>query len=112
MLTASDITGDGYETRRTVHDIVDSGGNGMPNDYEDVNGLDKDDADDAGGNLDLDGMTNLDEFENYLDPRDPDSGWRLVVISSSVSPDEDISVPASAELSVISADPMPGMEGP
>ncbi|MCB1036615.1 MAG: hypothetical protein KDD47_22510, partial [Acidobacteria bacterium] len=45
---------------------------GMPNDWEDLFGLDKF-SDDADGDLDGDGLTNLEEFRRGTLPNDPDT---------------------------------------
>jgi len=50
----------------------DGDGDGMPDDWEDANGLNKI-IDDAGGNPDGDGLTNLQEFQRGTDPQDDDS---------------------------------------
>lgn len=46
---------------------------GMDNDWEERYGLNPDDASDANEDLDNDGFTNLQEFENRTDPTDPKS---------------------------------------
>jgi hypothetical protein len=46
---------------------------GMPNSFEDTFGLDSLNPDDAGGNLDNDGLSNLEEFLRRTDPTDPNS---------------------------------------
>ena len=50
----------------------DADGDGMPDQYEDDNGLDKT-VDDATGDLDLDGLVNLDEYIAGSDPQDDDT---------------------------------------
>ena len=52
----------------------DSDDDGMPDVWEELFGLDKNNPDDAGEDtLDMDGLTNLQEFENGSDPTDADS---------------------------------------
>ncbi len=52
----------------------DGDGDGMPDTWEDDNGLNKNNPDDAGEDiLDNDGLTNLEEFQNGTDPNDDDS---------------------------------------
>lgn len=52
--------------------IGDVDNDGMPDDWEDGNGLNKS-VDDAAGNPDGDGLTNLQEFQRGTDPQDDDS---------------------------------------
>ena len=52
---------------------ADRDGDGLPNDWETVNGLDPDDPTDAALDTDGDGPTNLEEFQQGSDPRDANS---------------------------------------
>ena len=51
-------------------DLTDSDGDGMHDSWETLNGIDPN-TDDAGGNLDGDGLTNLQEYQQGYDPSDP-----------------------------------------
>ena len=60
-------------TRVMVFAGEDDDGDGIPNDYEEANGLDPDDFTDAGQDPDNDGLTNLDEFNLGTDPNISDT---------------------------------------
>jgi hypothetical protein len=53
--------------------VVDTDGDGMPDDWEIAHGLDPDDPADADEDADEDGMTNREEFISGTDPNDPSS---------------------------------------
>jgi hypothetical protein len=56
-----------------TQDIDDDDEDGMPNYYENMYGLDKDDPSDAATDLDGDGLSNLEEFQLGLKPNDSDT---------------------------------------
>ncbi len=75
--------------------LPDSDGDGMPDSYEDRNGLDPV-TDDAMADLDMDGVDNLEEYNNCTDPNDPDSdddglddGGEITAGADPLNPDSD-----------------------
>ncbi|TPW10973.1 MAG: hypothetical protein FD127_3480, partial [Acidimicrobiaceae bacterium] len=64
---ASDTAGNpSVEARVTVR--LDNDGDGMPDDWERLHGLNPADPSDASGDPDLDGLTNLQEFRSGTEP--------------------------------------------
>lgn len=54
-------------------DLLDDDGDGMNNGFENLYGLDKDDPSDATADLDMDGLTNVEEFQLGTNPTAVDS---------------------------------------
>lgn len=63
--------------------LPDSDGDGLPNAYEDAYGLDRDNAEDAGLDLDDDGVTNAGEYAAGTDPGDALNRLRILQIRDS-----------------------------
>lgn len=78
---------------------TDSDGDGMPDAWELLYGLDPNDPSDAAGNLDDDGFTNLEEYQNGTDPTVPDEIVELIIDTSGL-PSGRVGVPYSGQMSV------------
>ncbi len=80
--TATDPEGNTSEFSPCVKNatalVIDTDGDGLPDDYEPVFGLDGRNPSDGAGDADGDGLTNLDEFRAGTDPHDPADGLRIV----------------------------------
>ena len=93
-VSATNIAGDGVpnigdETDQDFALVIyltdnDSDGDGMPDYWENENGLNPNDPNDADYDPDEDGLTNLEEFNENTDPHNPDSdddgmpdGWEV-----------------------------------
>lgn len=59
--------------------VMDSDGDGLPDDWETANGLNSHDPTDAGLDSDADGLGNLQEYQAGTNPRNPSSTLRLLV---------------------------------
>ena len=67
--TVADAASNSASGTATVSVVVlDSDSDGLPDFYETANGLDPNNADDASGDLDGDGISNADEYESGSDP--------------------------------------------
>ncbi len=67
--------------------VADIDMDGMPDQWEDDNGLDKNNPDDAATDKDGDGLTNLEEFQGGRDPQDPDEDADDIVDGLDRDPD-------------------------
>src|SRR4030042_1431126 len=59
---------------------IDSDGDGMPDEWETLYGLNPQDPSDANMDLDRDGLTNLREYQNDTIPTTPFSGGRVKIV--------------------------------
>ncbi len=82
--TATDPEGNTSEFSSCVENatglVIDTDGDGLPDDYEAVFGLDGRNHSDGAGDADGDGVTNLKEFLAGTDPRDPADGLRIMAL--------------------------------
>ena len=100
MVRAEDALGFADDNTKTVagtptsgNAVVDSDDDGMPDEWEEQNGLDSNDPADAQADSDDDGLSNLEEFLAGIDPNDEDTdgdgmpdGWE---VDNNLSPTDD-----------------------
>lgn len=67
-LTVTDNGGAEGSDNALITVLADGDGDTVPDEFEDANGMDSGDGNDASGDLDGDGVTNLEEYENGTDP--------------------------------------------
>src|SRR5262249_26485026 len=66
--------------RLTATQMVDTDGDGIPDWWEDLHGLNKNSAADAALDPDLDGASNLQEYLAGTNPNDPNSVFRIIAL--------------------------------
>jgi hypothetical protein len=76
-------TSKGADLIFTTASLIDSDGDGIPNDYEVANGLNPKKASDAALDPDGDGLTNLQEYLAGTDPRSAASAFRITNVQPS-----------------------------
>jgi hypothetical protein len=84
--------------RITVASVVDSDGDGMPDDYEIANGLNPYDPNDANLDNDFDGLTNLEEYRRGTNPNNWDTDGDGISDGLEVQAGTDPLNPASFDL--------------